>query len=73
MVSGRVAPLEFINPGLGLVFGVIHGLAELLPALGGLLGSGLLMGFMDLLRGIFGIALGLLGRAFDLIDHTFVG
>ena len=69
-MSCRVAPFEFINPALGLLFRVIHRLAELLPALGALLGSGLLMRFMDLLRGVLGITPGFLRRTFDLIDHT---
>src|SRR5271166_2457243 len=72
-VSCRVAPFEFIDPALGLLFRVIHRLAELLPALGALLGSGLLMRFMDLLRGVLGIAPGFLRRTFDLIDHALVG
>jgi len=51
-VSCRVAPFEFIYPALGFLFRVIQRLAELLPALGALLGSGLLMRFVDLLRSV---------------------
>jgi hypothetical protein len=39
-VSCRVAPFEFIYPALGFLFRVIQRLAELLPTLGALLGSG---------------------------------
>ena len=51
-MSCRVAPFEFIYPALGFLFRVIQRLAELLPALGALLGSGLLMRFVDLLRSV---------------------
>jgi hypothetical protein len=52
---------ELLNLDLCLGFGVIHRLADVLPALGGHLGSGLLVRFVDLLRGVR-----LLSVAFDL-------
>src|SRR5580698_6748154 len=71
--SCRVAPFEFVNAALGLVFRVVHRLADLLTPLSGLLSGGFLMRFMDLRRGVLGIAPGFLRRAFGLIDHAFVG
>src|SRR5580658_6566192 len=72
-MSRGVALFEFLDLGLGFFFCVIHGLADLLPALGSLFGSGLLVRIMDLLGGILGIAPGFLHRAFGLFDHAFVG
>jgi len=43
------------------------------PALGGPFGSGFLVRFMDLLRGVLSIAPGFLHRIFGLIDYPFVG
>jgi hypothetical protein len=72
-MSRGVALFEFLNLDLGFVFRVIHGLADFLPCLGGLFESGFLVRFMDLLRGILGIAPGFLHRTFGLIAYPFVG
>jgi len=67
-MSRRVALFEFLNLDLGLVFRVIHRLADLLPAPVSLFGSGFLVRLMDLLRGVLSIAPGFLYRTFGLID-----
>jgi len=67
-VSCRVAPFEFFNPALGLVFRVVHRLADLFTVLGGVVGIGFLVRFMDLLRGVLDITPGFLRRTFGLID-----
>ena len=72
-MSHGVALFEFRNPALCLAFRVIDGLADLLTAPGGLRGSGFLVRFMDLLRGVLCIAPGFLRRSLSLIDHSFVG
>src|SRR5580658_2600475 len=68
-----VALFEFFDLFLGFFFRVIHGLADLLPALGGLFGSGLLVRVLDLLGCVLGIFPGFLHRAFGLVDYAFVG
>src|SRR5450432_193591 len=73
LISRGVALFEFLNLDLGLVFRVIHRLADLLPAPGGLFGSRFLVRFTDLLRGVLGIAPGFLPRTVGLIDYPFVG
>src|SRR5450631_8612 len=71
--SCRVALFEFLNLDLCLFFRVIHGLTDVLPSLGGLLGRGFLVRFVDLFRGVLGIAPGFLHSTFGLLDHPFVG
>src|SRR5271155_2612793 len=72
-MSRGVALFEFFDLDLGLVLRVVHGLADVLPSLGGLFGSGFFVRFVDLLRGVLGIAPGFLDRAFYLVDYPFVG
>src|ERR1700691_1777603 len=71
--SGGVPFFEVFNLALCFLFRVIHGLARLLPVLCGLLGSGFLVRFVDLLGCILGIAPGFFHRTLGLIDHSFVG
>src|ERR1700689_2521899 len=71
--SGGVPFFEVFNLALCFLFRVIHGLAHLLPVLFGLLGSGFLVRFLDLLGCLLGIAPGFFHRTLGLIDHSFVG
>src|ERR1700674_1745076 len=65
--------LEFVDPLIDLLLGVLHRLTDLVPLLVCLVGCGVLVRLFYLLGSVFGIAPSLLRRTFGLVGNSLIG